>query len=71
MKEKTREIKITDREKRIIELVSIGYTDSEITQALNMNISTLRGTITYLYNKTGTVNRQHLACWALRRGIIQ
>lgn len=70
MKEKIREIKLTKREKDVIQLISYGYTDSEIAASSPHSIHAIRTLITNLYRKTSTVNRAHLVRWAFERGLL-
>lgn len=70
MKTKTREIKLTKREKDIIQLISEGYTDIEISEETGNSYSALRSVITNLYRKTSTLNRPHLVRWAFIKGIL-
>lgn len=66
MKEKTRKTTITPKEKKIIELIALGYTDREIAAHLNSTYSSIRSIFGNLLIKTGTVNRPHLVSWAYK-----
>lgn len=70
MKEKRREINITDREQNIIELISLGYTDKEIAKTLKLSYSVVRSSCVYLQMKTNTINRPHLVSWAYKNKIL-
>lgn len=70
MKEKQREIKITQREKKVIEYIAKGYTDKEIALFLNLTYFVIRNIFNNLLIKTGTVNRAHLVSFAYREGIL-
>ena len=71
MKEKTREIKITPKELKIIEMMSLGYTDNEIAEKINRTASDIRNTFARLLLKTSTIHRAHLVGWAYREGILK
>lgn len=70
MKEKTREVNITSRDKKIIELISLGYTDKEIAKALKLSYSAVRASCSYIQMKTNTINRPHLISWAYKNNIL-
>lgn len=70
MKEKQREIKITQREKKVIKYIAKGYTDKEIALSLNLTYFVIRNIFNNLLIKTGTVNRAHLVSFAYREGIL-
>ena len=70
IKEKIRKVELTKKEKDIISYISYGYTDNEIAEKLKITNASLRSTLSYLYCKTGTLNRQHLVAYALRKKII-
>lgn len=67
---KTREIKLTKREIDIIQLISEGYSDIEISKQTDNTYSAIRSVITNLYRKTSTVNRPQLVRWAFIKGIL-
>ncbi len=71
MKEKTRKTSITPKEKKIIELIALGYTDREIADLLKTTYSSIRNVFNNLLIKTGTVNRPHLVSWAYRENIMK
>lgn len=53
--------KITEREKGIIELMILGYSNKEIAQKLNISIATVRNHLHNIFEKTGASNRTELA----------
>ncbi len=71
VKEKTREIELTEREINILERISRGYNDKEIAEDLKISYPTVRSCLTILLAKTSTVNRIQLCCWALRNKYIK
>jgi DNA-binding CsgD family transcriptional regulator len=52
---------ITDREKKVIELVSQGKKNQEIADELFNDISTIKTHLNNIYKKTGAKNRKELA----------
>ena len=70
MKEKKRNTKITSREKKIIRLIALGYTDAEIAEAIKLSYSTVRLCLRQLLLKTTTVNRANLINWAYQEKIL-
>lgn len=70
MEEKKRKTTITSKEKKIIELIALGYNDREIADLLKTTYLSIRNTIGNLLIKTGTVNRPHLISWAYRANIF-
>lgn len=71
MKEKTRELKITEQETEVITLIAKGYTDHEIADILKNSYTRVRAIFATLQLKTGTINRPHLVSWAYRNGILK
>jgi len=51
---------ITDREKKVIELISKGKKNQEIADELYIDISTIKTHINSIYKKTGAKNRKQL-----------
>jgi len=51
---------ITDREKKVIELISKGKKNQEIADELYNDISTIKTHINNIYKKTGAKNRKEL-----------
>lgn len=52
---------ITDREKKVIELISQGKKNQEIADELFNDISTIKTHLNNIYKKTGAKNRKELA----------
>jgi DNA-binding CsgD family transcriptional regulator len=70
IKEKVRKVELTKQEKDIIAYISYGYTDNEICEKIKVTNASLRSRLSHMFNRTGTINRQHLVAWALRNKII-
>lgn len=71
MKEKKREVKITPRERKLLEYISAGYNDNEIAELVDISYYTVRTTFARLLGKSGTVSRPHLVAWAYKEGILK
>lgn len=67
---KTKKQNLTPREKKIIELISQGYTDKEIASKINVSYSSIRNAIALSQLKTSTVNRAQLVSWAYNHKIL-
>ena len=55
---------LTDRQKRILDLIAKGATNEEIAQALEVSLGTVRVETSRLYDRLGVRNRQHAATFA-------
>jgi DNA-binding NarL/FixJ family response regulator len=64
------EIKLTRRESEILRLVARGDTDLDIAEELDVKVSTVRGHLDRIRDKTGHRRRPHLIWFALRRGLL-
>ena len=62
--------KTKTNKKELLKLVSLGYSDKEISEKLNLSYSGVRYHITTLMIETGTVNRAHLIGYAYRNQMI-
>jgi DNA-binding CsgD family transcriptional regulator len=64
-------IKLSDKEKRFIELKSHGLKMNEIARILFMSEATLEKFAKGIYEKTGTVNGSSLIRWGYENGILK
>ena len=71
MKEKTRERKLTLKERKMIELIALGLTDNEISEKLKLTFGQFRYMIQKTFLKTNSLNRPHLINWAFKNGILK
>jgi hypothetical protein len=55
---------LTDRQKRILDLIAKGATNEEIAQALEVSLGTVRVETSRLFDRLGVRNRQHAATFA-------
>ena len=67
--EKAYQKQITDREKKVIELISQGKKNQEIANELYNDISTIKTHLNNIYKKTGAKSRKELA--QLSRAILE
>lgn len=70
MKAKKQKIILTDRDKKIIELISQGYTDKEISAHMGLTYWNIRAVCYQLQLKTGTINRPHLVRWGFENNYL-
>lgn len=70
MKEKKRTRKITTADREIIQLISLGYTDTQISAELHYTRSKLRYSILRIFEKVDAVNRPHLVFIAAKKGLL-
>jgi DNA-binding NarL/FixJ family response regulator len=63
-------IRITEREREILELVAGGETDQDIAELLRLSVRTVHSHLDRIRNKTGSRRRADLTRLALERGIV-
>jgi two-component system, NarL family, nitrate/nitrite response regulator NarL len=63
-------IRITEREREILELVAGGETDQDIAELLQLSVRTVHSHLDRIRNKTGSRRRADLTRFALERGIV-
>ncbi len=56
---------LTERERRVVDLVVAGHTNREISQKLTVSQDTVKHHLTSIFDKTGASNRLELALFAL------
>lgn len=62
---------ITDKEREVIELVSVGKTDPEMSIILGITPGSIQNRIERACRVADVVNRTQLACEAIRKGWIR
>ncbi len=62
--------KLSAREIEVLKLVAKGMTNSEITQALNISLRTVKGHLVEIFSKLGVGSRTEAIITCLRAGII-
>lgn len=61
---------LSEREMQIVELVTIGMTNQEISEELDISKRTVDNHISNILTKTSTSNRVELVRWALKWGKV-
>ena len=59
---------LTPRDRDVIALVLAGHTNAEIARRLNLQLQTLKNTLSAIYDKVGVSTRLQLAVLLLRDG---
>ena len=67
-REKTTEL--TEREKHIIKLIALGWTDEAISEEIGCGMSTVRQSVSKILQKTNVFNRPALIFWACKNGLV-
>ena len=62
--------KLSAREVEVLKLVAKGMTNSEITQALNISLRTVKGHLVEIFSKLGVGSRTEAIIACLRAGIV-
>jgi len=63
--------RLTARELQIIALITQGYTNRDLAQALRITEETVKRHLTNIYNKVGMSNRLELALFAIEHGVAR
>jgi len=61
---------LSEREVQIVELVTVGMTNQEIAESLDISKRTVDNHISNILTKTSTSNRVELVRWALKWGKV-
>ena len=59
---------LTPRDRDVMALVVAGHTNAEIARRLNIQLQTLKNTLSAIYDKVGVSSRLQLAVLLLREG---
>ncbi|MBU2547850.1 MAG: response regulator transcription factor [Proteobacteria bacterium] len=62
--------KLTLREEEVLQLVSLGLTNAEIGQVLELSPHTVKTHLDNILNKLGLYNRTQAAVWAAKHGRV-
>lgn len=71
MKAKIREIKLTEREQKILEMLSYGWCNSEIAAHYRLSLGSINSAIVNLLRKTQASNRTHLVRWGFENNYLR
>lgn len=64
-------VKLSDREKEVLEYICKGYSNVEIAKKLGVSQRTIDGHRSRLFEKTGARNAPNLVLFAIRRGLVK
>lgn len=65
------DIGITPRERDVLELVTRGYSNAEISEALFLSESTVKSHVQRMLGKLALRNRVHAVIYAYEKGIVR
>ena len=65
------DIKLSERELEVLELICKGNSNAEISQVLGLSQRTIDGHRARLFEKTGAKNAPNLVMWAIKHGLIE
>lgn len=68
---KTTTIKLSDREKEVLEFICRGFSNSEISKKMGLSQRTIDGHRSRLFEKTGAKNAPNLVMYAIKNGIVK
>ncbi|WP_244930438.1 response regulator transcription factor [Nocardioides sp. W7] len=60
---------LTEREREILALIALGYSNIEIASEIHLGINTVKTHIRGGYRKIGATNRAEAVAWAIRHGL--
>ncbi len=63
-------IKLSEREKEVLEYICKGYSNAEIAKELNLSQRTIDGHKSRLFDKTGAKNAPNLVMFAIKNGLV-
>lgn len=61
---------LSERECKILQHISLGWTDREIAGELNLAHQTVKNILSSLFQRIGVSNRAHAVAWAISQGLI-
>jgi DNA-binding NarL/FixJ family response regulator len=64
------EVPLTQRESEVLKHLSLGLTNKEIAQALDISYETVKEHVQHILRKVGVADRTQAAVWAVRKGLI-
>lgn len=64
-------IKLSEREKEVLEYICKGYSNAEIAKKLNLSQRTIDGHKSRLFDKTGAKNAPNLVMFAVKNGLVK
>lgn len=70
-KPKPRNLNLTEKEIKILEMLSYGWTNSEIGKFYKLSIASINSALLNMLRKTNTVNRTHLVRWGFENDYLK
>ncbi len=61
---------LTGREREIVELITNGYSNAEISRMLYLSLNTIKTYVRTSYRKIGAETRSHAIVWGVRHGLL-
>lgn len=71
MQTKRKKIKFTDKEKQVLELISYGWTSSEISEQIQVSYANIQATIRRMLDKSDSANRTSLVRYGFEQGYLK
>ena len=64
------EVPLTQRESEVLRQLSLGLTNKEIAQALDISYETVKEHVQHILRKIGVSDRTQAAVWAVRKELV-
>ena len=64
------EVPLTQRESEVLRQLTLGLTNKEIAQVLNISYETVKEHVQHILRKVGVSDRTQAAVWAVRKGLV-
>ncbi len=71
MKAKKRKTNLTEKEIKILEMLSYGWTNAEIGEFYKLSIASINSALLNMLRKTNTANRTHLVRWGFENEYLK
>ena len=62
---------LTERERDVLELITNGYSNQQISQRLYLSINSVKTYVRPGYRKIGAETRSHAVIWGVRHGLLK
>lgn len=71
MKTKRKKMQFTDKEKKVLELISYGWTTNEISDQIKVSYANVQATIRRMLDKSDSANRTLLVRYGFEHGYLK
>ena len=61
---------LTERERDVLELITNGYSNAEISRMLYLSLNTIKTYVRTSYRKVGAETRSQAIVWGVRHGLL-